>query len=71
MTQKVLNYKHIATGERAHYVFGDIGVLHKNLQIKYGSLMAGANPPVWVDGDAICFDHTRVTDVRFGATYDA
>lgn len=62
---KTLTYDHIATGEHSRFTFGDISVLSQNLAIKYGSLMKDANPPVWVDGTAICFDTERIINVRY------
>lgn len=62
---KTLTYDHVATGEHSRFTFGDISVLQENLEIKYGSLMKGANPPVWVEGTAICFDSKRITNVHF------
>lgn len=61
-----LSYKRIDTGEPTWFTFGDISVLAQNLSMKHGSQRAGADPPVWVDGKAICFDPERITDVRFG-----
>lgn len=63
---RTLDYRRIDTGEWSHFVFGDVSVLKQNLEIKYGALMPGANPPACVDAAGrVCFDPERVTDVHF------
>lgn len=65
-----LDYTDIATGEQAHYVFGDIKVLEQNLEIKYGPVAWGSAPIYVLPGTAnIAFDPTRLKDVTFAQRY--